>query len=86
MSGNNLIERITEDLASVCGEMAYFFVKKRLNDLGLNIKDTISLDDVEMVIGLLWIKTFPQVIGDELAIKKLHLYLKWVNEARTTPT
>ena len=82
MPGNCLITKIKEDLHSVYGEIAEFLVKKRMDDLGLRNKETVTFDEVEEVIDLLWKRTFPLTIGSERGLEKVRLYMRWLNNER----
>ncbi len=84
MPGNCVIAKIKEDLNSVYGEIAEFLVMKRIDDLGLRNKKTVTFDEVEKVIRLLRKKTFPLTIGSERGREKAHLYMRWLNEKRAT--
>ena len=86
MPGNYVIRRIKDDLRLIYGDIANNMVMKRIDDLGLRNKKTISLDEVEKVIGLLRKNTFPITIGSEHGLEKAHLYMKWLNEERATQT
>ena len=82
MPGKCLITKIKEDLHSVYGDIAEYLVMKRMDDLGLRNKKTVTFDEVEKVIGLLRKNTFPLTIGSERGLEKAHLYMRWLNEER----
>ncbi len=82
MSARRLIRRVREDLEIAFGDMGSCFIDKRLEDIGIEDEEKITLSEAEKVIRLLTLKTLPCLMGRESGLKKTQLYMRWLREER----